>query len=169
MTVNDLWELYEYDAWANRKLFSVMSKLTIDQFTKPVVGSNTSIRTTMIHAISAEWGWLSRCGGAERGERLSPEDFPTIESVIQLFNRVEGYVRDFLARLRDEDLMHDASFNLGTEQARSMPVGQLLQHSIYHSVHHRGQIAMLMRSLGYSAGNFDLLLYYIDKNTNLAW
>jgi uncharacterized damage-inducible protein DinB len=42
-------------------------------------------------------------------------------------------------------------------------VGALLQHAAVHGVHHRGQVALLLRVLGYAPGNFDLLFYYADK------
>ena len=94
MTVKDLEELFDYGHWADRKLFDVISQLTPAQFTQPVAGSHGSIRNTMVHVLSAEWGWLDRCGGG---------------------------------------------------------------------VHHRGQVALLLRSLGYVPGNFDILFYYADK------
>jgi uncharacterized damage-inducible protein DinB len=58
MTVKDLENLYDYGYWANRKLFQVISQLTSEQFTQPVTGSYGSIRNTMVHALSAEWGWI---------------------------------------------------------------------------------------------------------------
>ena len=70
MTVKDLEGLYDYGYWANRKLFDVISQLTPEQFTQPVAGSYGSIRNTMVHILSAECGWLDRCGGPARGARL---------------------------------------------------------------------------------------------------
>jgi uncharacterized damage-inducible protein DinB len=40
-----------------------------------------------------------------------------------------------------------------------MPAWQLLQHGANHAVHHRGQIALLLRMLGVAPGTFDLLFY----------
>ena len=78
MTVKDLETLFDYGWWANRKLFAVLSQLTPEQLTQPVSGNHGSIRSTMVHALSAEWGWLWRCGGPERGPALNPVDFPTL-------------------------------------------------------------------------------------------
>jgi uncharacterized damage-inducible protein DinB len=39
-----------------------------------------------------------------------------------------------------------------------MRMGQLLHHSTVHGAHHRGQVALLLRVLGHSPGNFDILL-----------
>ena len=70
MTVKDLEGLYDYGYWANGKLFDVISQLTPEQFAQPVAGSYGSIRNTLAHILSSEAGWLSRCGGPERGPSL---------------------------------------------------------------------------------------------------
>jgi uncharacterized damage-inducible protein DinB len=64
VTVNDLEVLYEYDTWANHRVFEVVSQLTPEQFTQSVAGAYGSVRNTMVHILSAEWGWLDRSGGA---------------------------------------------------------------------------------------------------------
>jgi uncharacterized damage-inducible protein DinB len=163
MTVKDLEVLYDYGYWANRELFDVISQLTPEQFTQAVAGSHGSIRNTMVHILSAEWGWLSRCGGPERGPALKPGDYPTVESLVETWGKVEGYVREFLSKLKDEDLTRNAEYTNPRGEKRSMPLGELMQHAASHGVHHRGQVALLLRVLGYAPGNFDILFYYSDK------
>jgi uncharacterized damage-inducible protein DinB len=41
-----------------------------------------------------------------------------------------------------------------------MRCGDLMHHAVIHGVHHRGQVALLLRSLGYVPGSFDILFYY---------
>jgi uncharacterized damage-inducible protein DinB len=41
-------------------------------------------------------------------------------------------------------------------------LGDLLHHAAVHAVHHRGQVSLLLRTLGYVPGNFDLLIYVGD-------
>jgi uncharacterized damage-inducible protein DinB len=164
MTVKDLENLFDYGYWANRKLFEAMSQLMPEQFSQPVSGSHGSIRNTMVHVLSAEWGWLSRCGGPDRGPPLNPIDFPTVASLADTWNRVELYLREFLSTLRDEDLARNVEFAIGGTEKRSMPVGELLQHAANHAVHHRGQVSLLLRLLGCNPDNFDLLFYYSEKH-----
>lgn len=169
MTVKDLEALYDYSYWANSRLVRVISQLTAEQFTQTVAGSYGSIRNTMVHALSAEWGWLSRCGGPERGPRLNPADYPTAESLIALWNKVEMHMREFLSELKDEDLSRDAEYVNDRAEKRTMPLGELLQHAAIHGVHHRGQVALLLRMLGFVPGNLDMLIYYADKRGVPAW
>src|SRR5215510_9687410 len=101
MTVKDLEMMFDYSYWANGKLFEVISQLTPEQFTETVAGSYGSVRNTMVHMLSAEWGWLDRCGGAKRGAALVAADYPTVTSLLERWQHVEGCVRRFLADLRD--------------------------------------------------------------------
>jgi uncharacterized damage-inducible protein DinB len=169
MIVKDLEALYDYSYWANKKLFDAIVQLTTEQFTQAVAGSYGSIRNTMVHVLSAEAGWLERCGGPKRGPRLNPADFPTVESVVQAWNRVEVQVRQFLATLKDEDLARNAEYATDRSEKLSMPLGELLQHAANHGVHHRGQVALLLRLLGHAPGDLDMLLYYAEKRGVPAW
>src|SRR5256885_6294707 len=104
MHVTDLERLYEYNYWANTKLLGVVAQLTPEQYTQSIAGSYGSIRNTLVHVMSAEWGWLDRCGGAKRGEGLKPEGYPTAASPVAEGSRVEGRAPGFLSRPKDEDL-----------------------------------------------------------------
>ena len=159
MTVRDLQRLFAYGHWANARVFAVVSQLTPEEFTRQIAGSYGSIRNTLVHALSAEWGWLDRCGGAARGAQLKAEDYPTVESIVDRWRQVEGCVRDFLAGLSDRDLERTVQFKLGSGEAQAMKLGHLMQHAALHGVHHRGQVALLLRMLGKAPGNFDLLFF----------
>jgi len=163
MRVADLQRLYDYGYWANRKLFAVIAELTPEEFTRQVAGSYGSVRNTLVHVLSAEWGWLDRCGGRERGPRLNAEDYSTPAALIEKWSSVEAYVREFLSGLRDADLSREVEFAFGAGPKYRMPVGQLLQHGANHAVHHRGQVALLLRMLGRTPGDFDLLYYDGDR------
>lgn len=122
----------------------------------------------MVHALSAEWGWLDRCGGPKRGPRLNPDDYPTVESLAGAWNKVEGYVREFLSKLKDEDLACDIEFTVEGSETSSMQLGWLMHHAAIHGVHHRAQVALLLRMLGYEPGNFDMLVYYAETRGAIA-
>jgi uncharacterized damage-inducible protein DinB len=169
MTVKDLNDLYDYGNWANRRLLQVISQLTSEQFTQAVAGSHGSIRNTLVHVLSAEWGWLSRCGGPERGPALRPDDFPTVDSLADAWRRVESHMREFLSTLQDRDLSRSVEYLNPLDERRSMPLGELLQHGANHGVHHRGQVALLLRLLGSTPGNVDLLVYYAERRGVPAW
>ena len=159
MTVADLQRLYDYGYWANGCLFEVLSQLTPEEFTRHLGGSYGSIRNTLVHALSAEWGWLGRCGGPDRGPALKPEDYPTPKALVDTWRRVEGQMSAFLSKLTEEDLLRTVPFTSPKGETHMLVLGEVLQHAANHGVHHRGQVALLLRFLGHAPGNIDLLLY----------
>jgi uncharacterized damage-inducible protein DinB len=169
MTIADLEVLYEYGYWANQKLFDVLSMLTAEEFTQTVAGSYGSIRNTMVHILSAEAGWLDRGGGPARGPRLKPDDFPTVKSVVHAWHKVETQVREFLSALKDEDLTRIVEYEVVQGNKRSLPLGEMMEHAAIHGVHHRGQVALLLRLIGHVPGDFDFLLYCGEKRGAPAW
>src|SRR5712691_4126640 len=112
MSVADLQRRYDYSYWANRKLLAAIAQLTPEQFTQNVAGSYGSIRNTLVHMLSAEWGWIDRCGGPSRGAALKADDYPTLESIMEQWGLVEGYAREFLGTLNDDDMNRVIEFSL---------------------------------------------------------
>jgi uncharacterized damage-inducible protein DinB len=165
MTVPDLQRLFDYGHWANTKLFPIIAQLTPEQFAQFIDGAHGSIRNTLVHSVSAEWGWIDRCGGTPRGPALKPEDFPTPQSMIETWRKVEGFGRTFLAGRTDADLDRDVEFAIPPGEKRRLKLGQLLQHAANHGVHHRGQLSLLLRMRGYAPDNFDLVLYDFDRQS----
>lgn len=159
MRVQDLERLFDYSYWANGKLLAAMAPVTEAQFVAPVAGSYASIRNTLVHIMSAEWGWLERSGGHTRGAALKADQYPTIESVTNAWTDVERHMRAFLIELSDEDLARRKTFTLDVGPPQEMPLGEMLHHAVIHGVHHRGQVALLLRELGREPGNFDFILY----------
>jgi uncharacterized damage-inducible protein DinB len=118
----------------------------------------------MVHMLSAEWGWLGRCGGmAERGAPLNPEDFPSVATLVEKWKQIETSLRAFLSTLKDEDLARHVEFGFGGGERYSMPLGELMHHAANHGVHHRGQVSLRLRLLGYDPADFDILFYYAEK------
>lgn len=169
MTVADLILLYDYSYWANEKLFPVIERLTDDAFTRPVAGSYGSVRNTLVHLVSTEWGWMERCGGPARGPRLQPSDFPTPGRVVATWREVAEAMRGYLETLTDADLAEDVTYPGAGGALRTMPRGALLHHAANHAVHHRGQVVLLLRELGHAPGNVDLLFYHAERLGVPAW
>jgi uncharacterized damage-inducible protein DinB len=76
---------------------------------------------------------------------------------------VEGYAREFLGTLADADLDRVVEFSIPQAGTHALTVGEMLEHGATHGVHHRGQVALLLRVLGQAPGNFDLLFYDAEK------
>jgi uncharacterized damage-inducible protein DinB len=162
MTLDELERLYDYGYWANRQLMGPVGQLPDAQFTQPVAGSRGSIRNTLVHMLNAEWNWLERSGGEPRGHALAEAQIPTAAALMDRWQVLEGHLRAFLAGLRQEDLDQVLEFTLGNGARHAMPRWAMLQQAALHGVHHRGQVALLLRALGQVPGNFDFLFYFAE-------
>ena len=94
-----------------------------------------------------------------RGPALKADDYPTAASVIDRWAMVERSMRTLLASLTDADLDRSVEFAFGGGPTHVRTVGHLLQHAAIHGVHHRGQVALLLRALGHAPGNVDFLFF----------
>lgn len=169
MNVDDLRSRYDYGRWANERLMSAIERLTPQEFTKDIGAGKGSIRNTLVHIMSAEAGWLARCGGPQRGARLNPRDFPTLGSVRDARNQVDQQVNEFLASLTDEDLQRKITYSLDGKDNLKGILGEMMEHAANHGVHHRGQVSFMLRMLGQSPKDIDLLMYYAEKRGTIAW
>ena len=170
MTARDLEALFDYSYWANNRLFRVVAGLQPEEFTRRIAGSYGSVQNTLVHALSTEWGWLDRCGGElKRGKRLDAGDYPAPTRLIGEWTRVEQSMRPFLSGLTDSDLTRVIEYPGSDGAPRSMPLGELMHHTAQHTAHYRAQTAVLLRELGHTPGNFDLLFYYAERRGVSAW
>ncbi len=72
MTPEEIQQLYDYNAWANRRALSAAEKLSPEQFIRSVVSSFSSVRDTLAHICAAECIWLERFKGR------SPSSLPDL-------------------------------------------------------------------------------------------
>src|SRR3954466_10210266 len=126
--VDEIKRLFAYHYWATHKLLNVVAALTVEEYTRELAGSYGSVRNTLVHTLSAEWGWLDRCGGWPRGDKLNADNYPTPASLIEQWATVEAKMNEFLAEVTEEQLNGVVEFTIGASTFRQER-GQLLRHS----------------------------------------
>jgi uncharacterized damage-inducible protein DinB len=154
MTKEDIQLLYEYDRWANHRVFQAAEKLRAEEFTRDLGGSFRSVRDTLLHIVAGEWIWLEYWKASSpdpafladlRSRRevlFNPDEFPELDAVQLKWAEVERVQIEFVNGVTDELLRKLVPFR--TTQVR---LCSLMQHLANHSTYHRGQIAVMMRQL----------------------
>jgi len=179
VNTTDIHTLYAYNRWANERLFTVLEKVSTEQFAAPVHSSFPSIRETVFHILFAEWLWLRRWQGTSPRSTLndpnvSPATWPTlspggIPSVKELSTlaalksfaeSIEQERSAFLRGLNEDVLQARLQFSdmAGTPYAE--PLVQLMQHLVNHGTYHRGQVTTMLRQLGAEAVSLDMLYFF---------
>ncbi len=81
MQIDQINELYDYDHWANERLWQAVEGLNLDELTTDLHNGIGSILATLLHMVSAAWLWRTRWQGGMPTSMLAGEDFPTLQSI----------------------------------------------------------------------------------------
>jgi uncharacterized damage-inducible protein DinB len=151
MNVNDLQFLFEYDRWANARMFEAVDTLNDEQF--------ANVREMLAHIIGVEWIWFQRCNGVN--PRSLPEwmENATRESLRTQLGAVEREWQEYLGALNDDDLSRVVDYVQLAGQTGSRKLVHLLQHVVNHSTYHRGQVATRIRETGGIPLGTDFLIF----------
>lgn len=140
MTINDVKLLFEYDRWANARMFEAVDALTDDQF--------ASVRETLAHIIGVEWIWFQRCRGVNPQSAPDWMENPTRDGLRRQLRTIERDWEESVAALHDDDLPRVIEYIRLAGEPGSRKLVHLLQHVVNHSTYHRGQVAARIRQAG---------------------
>ena len=175
MNKEDIQLLYEYDRWANSRVFQAASTLSAEQFTRDLGGSYRSVRDALVHIIAGEWGWLAYWKEPsqsaafltdlkERRDTLfNPDAFPNVAALRQKWAEVEKEQAGFVNSLTNEALGKMLPF-----RATQLRLAHLMQHLANHSTYHRGQVSLLMRQLGAEPVATDFHVFLVEGRREAA-
>ena len=157
-----LWqELYDYNFWANRRVWQAV--IAVDQalFDKPFLNDRPSLMQQCIHILSVESWWLHFL---ETGvvEFVDDEQLHTQEDVRALWDQVEQNVRRYLAQLTPADLTRTVRPTFW-QDPWSVQAWQGLVQVLNHSTDHRAQLLDSVRELGGPTDEQDYLTYLHER------
>jgi uncharacterized damage-inducible protein DinB len=148
MNVKEIITLYDYNAWANGRVFDAASTLSDDELNRDLATSHGSVKGTLTHVVAGEWIWLMRCQGTSPTALLDPADFPNLNSSRDRLALVERERKEYLDGLLDESLPNVISYLNMAGERWEYRLDHIFQHVANHSSYHRGQIIGMLRQLG---------------------
>jgi uncharacterized damage-inducible protein DinB len=168
MTPEDCRLLFEYNAWANRRILDSCDALPEDQFTQNLRSSFPSVRETLAHIAAAQWIWTERWHG---NSPTAPPDWYKAAGRAALREKLVELDRnliEFISRLGPADLERVTEYRNMSGQPSAQPLWQPLQHLANHGTYHRGQIVTMLRQLGAVAPHTDLIVFYREREKGTA-
>jgi uncharacterized damage-inducible protein DinB len=163
MSPEDMRSLYDYNAWADRRVMEAASKLSTEQFVKPLGSSFGSVRDTLAHIYGAESIWLERFQGNTPSGLPDVTQFADHASLHSVWTPLETRLLDFVGGLSQADIdrvMEYKTFKFGVYKN---PLWQSMQHVVNHGTYHRGQVTTLLRQLGAEPILTDLMHFYRER------
>lgn len=165
MSPDDVRSLYDYNAWANRRSLAAAEKLTVEQFTKPMGSSFSSVRDTLAHIYGAEWIWLERFQGHSPSALPNVSQFPDVQTLRETWSVHEERLLAFAGGLTQSDLDRRMEYKTLKFGVYSNPLWQSMLHVVNHGTYHRGQVTTLLRQLGGQPILLDLMHFYHERST----
>jgi len=182
MNLSDIRTLYAYNRWANLRMFSVLEKLSEEQFNASLQSSFPSIRESAFHVLAAEWIWLKRWKGTSpiatqpvtgvsfemwKGLRAGgvppPLELATVAELRGFCDSLEEERQQFFRGLAEVALQAPLNYNDTSGRPNSLPLAQLMQHVVNHGTYHRGQVTTLLRQSGAATIALDMVYFFREQ------
>jgi uncharacterized damage-inducible protein DinB len=160
MDAGDFCVLYEYNAWANRRILDACAVLTREQFLQDMKSSFPSVRDTLAHIYRAEIIWFERWHSRPLKTLPNASDFETLDQVRDKLPAMDRELVDFAYALTSESLSRELHYRMFDGTEHSGPLAPTMQHLVNHSSYHRGQVTTMLRQHGAKAVTTDLIAYH---------
>lgn len=163
MNPTEMLELYEYNAWANRRALDAASALSKEQFTKPVGSSFSSVRDTLGHIYGVEWLWLERFQGRSPSAIPDANQYDEIAKLKTSWAAFEPVLLNFVRGLTQDDLHRIMEYKTMKFGVYKNPLWQSMLHLMNHGTYHRGQVTTMLRQHGAQPILTDLMHFYRER------
>lgn len=160
MNLSDVRTLFDFNIWANNRLFTVLERLSEEQYTKDLGSSHGGIQGTLAHILASHEMWLSRWQGKPSPTTIDTDGGPSLAKAKQFWNEMQQKLTVFLSGLTEADLAKLISYTNTRGESYSTPLVQMMQHLVNHATYHRGQIVTMLRQLGVKPVNTDMIFYF---------
>lgn len=160
MNKQEALRLFEYNVWANHKVWGFVSALNEEQFKQSSDYSIGSVHKQVVHMMEVEALWLARMMGTAPEAFREADDYPTRESIRARWDVVGANWMAYLNSLPDGDITGVAQYIGRTDgKPYSTPLWESLTQIINHSTDHRSQTLALIHQLGGQTGPQDFIYY----------
>jgi uncharacterized damage-inducible protein DinB len=157
--------LYTYNVYANKLVLDKIETLTEKEFTQKCSPSHDSVYGLLIHILECDAFFWAQCQG--QSFEFGSADLPTLPSIRRYWSKLEQEQLDVIGTLNEADLVHNVQVQIG-KQPLVFPVWELLVQSLVHSIHHRGELSIVLTELGYPLPTLDIILHFI-KQSGQSW
>lgn len=124
-------------------------------YTRGLTFDDKSICNLHVHTANTYQGWIMTIARKLQVKRYKDPDYQSIHAVKELFQQVDDMVFTFIQDSSDtwletlEAEIRGKNYNLTR--------AQIFTHVMTHEFHHKGQILMLARQMGYSPPDTDII------------
>jgi len=160
---DECFELFDYNDWANERIFAALDNLGEDEWAVQRGGSFGSIRGTAAHLVAAEALWLRRWQGHTPTEVPPWVEAPTRAELQVELEAVAVERQAWLGGVSESDLARDLHYRFLSGAEHDTRLALLLRHLVNHSTYHRGQLAAFLRDCGRDPPSTDWVVWDFQR------
>ena len=165
MNISHLKSIYNYNYWANRKVWNSILQLSEDDFTHSENISNKtsdSIRDQCLHLISHEESSFRYISNPELEFTWVKFHLISRSEIHKQWKLTEQFVRNYLKNVSDEDLRRKLSYPLINNEY--ITINDILQDIFYQALGYRSQLVYCLYQLGVPKIDLDFSYFQIEQN-----
>jgi uncharacterized damage-inducible protein DinB len=148
-----------YHRWATGRMLEFVHALPPEQLRQDLKTSFKSLYALLVHMYQADATWWARLKGDVEHSQLSSHATPqTLAELEQAWKPVLGGVVEWA--LAGQNWEKEIRYSNASGDEFRTPVWQVGLHFVNHAAQHRGQIIGMVRQLGGTPQNTDLISYY---------
>jgi uncharacterized damage-inducible protein DinB len=159
-------EKFSYNSWANLILLDPIAQQESEVFRKKIKSSFPSLQETFLHIYWAEELWLARWENLSYSHSINPDEYQTVEILRNAFENLFQKQSGCLKRLNPEDESEVIAYQNTKGEHWEYRLDEMMQHLLFHSAYHRGQVVTLLRQEDVDPPGTDFLVYLDKQNAN---
>lgn len=148
-------KLVTYHCWANLNIINHLKVLPEEVFLKEVDSVFPTISQTLGHVLLADQVWLSRILG-KSPDSLNNKIFQSVEEADTTFKMHSQSFDSILDQLDEGQLIR---YQTTKGDVFQQTLSEIIQHLVNHGTYHRGNIAAMIRQLGYTGTSTDYITF----------
>ena len=161
MTLDRFKKMFQYNYWANDKMWDYVLQLNEEQFYRPCDYSVGSVHQQVVHMMGVEELWLHRVRTVNQPlEFAQPDVYPTQADIQNHWQTIRHDWIVYLDELTEEELDEEiAVVSITYDTTFTSPRWEALAQVINHSTDHRAQTLSLIHQVGGKTDAQDFIFY----------
>lgn len=156
-----LFALHTYNVYANNLVLETAAGMSEDKLKRTSSPSHGSVINLLQHIFGCEYYFLILCMGTKPEE--AGTDLFSLSTLREYFAALGERRAGYLNAVDEYELAAAINVQIGKGEL-TLPRWQLMAQSLIHSIHHRGELSIVMTGLGYPLPTLDPILKYVNDS-----
>jgi len=141
-------DLFDFVRWGDVQMLDAASKLSDEEYYRERNISMGSIHKLLVHAMAAQWLWLSRYEGKSPARIEDHADYPMRAALEERWPVVHLALTQFLDKQTAQSLGQPMTYQALSGEIVSGTLGEFMFHLVDHGSYHRGQLNTMIKQAG---------------------